>query len=75
MHNSCGKVNFFKAYRNPTKRFLQILFLYMKMTTKYYRKNKEKLQKETHVKGIKIFLNKKNKGLSSTKEITTHNNT
>ena len=47
----------------------------MKMTTKYYRKNKEKLQKETHVKSIKIFLKKKNKGLSSTKEIITHNNT
>ena len=42
LRNSYVKV-YFKAY---TKYFLQIFFLYIKMTTNYYQKHKEKLRKE-----------------------------
>ena len=45
--NSYGKVNFLKHIRKPIKHFLYIFFfLYIKIRTKYYQKNKERLQKE-----------------------------
>ena len=44
--NSYSKV-IFKAYKKTNKKYFSIsFFLYIKMTTNYYQKQKEKLRKE-----------------------------
>ena len=45
-------------YKKLIQHFFIILFLYIKLLTGYYRKNKERLQKRL-VKGIKFFQKKK----------------
>ena len=45
---------------NYQKKIYIFLYRYIKMVNKYYKKNKEKLQKR-HVKDIKVFPKKKKK--------------